>query len=410
MRILLVVQPDRFDFYNYLAAMPGIEWHLLWYEKPGQMTLNPEELPIQFKQFHYWTEYATPQSILKKIRPDRIVFFEIIDLRQIALLVTSKHKKCTTFYLEHGAAGDKETAISRWDDVLHLKKKRSYFLNRLSKQSIEIIRAKYFYFAASSYLRNTHSLFTYLTLPFRMLGALPNKVLSAYRFPERIPDYAIIFNKANFEEFELYTGIEESKALFTGIPFFDKYFTPLPQEENYIVYIDTPLIEGHLLGWNEAHHEKVAKSLALFAKANQVKIFVKLHPRSEKSRWDSYGLESELFKIIQFGEYTDLYLKAKLILGYSSSLITGLICARKNIVILGWHPEPSIFGVDFSSTGLCHASLDLQDLETKYSCWISKNLCIENSENYDGFIRRFNNPFDGQATTRVLDAIQNLNA
>lgn len=410
MRILLVVQPDRFDFYSYMAAMPDVEWHLLWYEKPGQMTIDPEELPLKIKQFHYWTAYATPQSLLNKIRPDRIVFFEIIDLRQIALLVASKKKKCTTFYLEHGAAGDKETAISRWHDALHLKLKRTYFLNRLTKQSVEMVRAKYFYFAASTFLRHPKSLFTYLSLPFRMLGSLPNKVLSAHKFPERVPDYAIIFNKANLEEFELYTGIEERKALLTGIPFFDKYFTPLPQEENFIVYIDTPFIEGHLLGWDEAHHEKVARSLESFARTNQIKIFIKLHPRSDKSRWDKYDLESELFEIIQFGEYTELYLKAKLILGYSSSLITGLICARKNIVIPGWHPEPTIFGVDFSNTGLCHTSLDLHDLETKYSFWVSKNLCIENAENYHEFIQRFNDPFDGKATSRVLQAIQNLNA
>ena len=114
MRILLIVQPERFDFYNYLNAIPNAEWFLLWYEKPGEMAIPADKLPISFEQIFCWTQFSTPNDLLKKIKPDRIVFFEIIDLRQIALIVSARHKNIPTFYLEHGADCSPETAKSRW--------------------------------------------------------------------------------------------------------------------------------------------------------------------------------------------------------------------------------------------------------------------------------------------------------
>ena len=52
----------------------------------------------------------------------------------------------------------------------------------------------------------------------------------------------------------------------------------------------------------------------------------------------------------------------KLILGLRSSRS---FCG-KNFVLPGWHPEPIIFGTDFSKIGLCHTSLSVTDLQTKF--------------------------------------------
>src|SRR5206468_7595157 len=99
------------------------------------------------------------------------------------------------------------------------------------------------------------------------------------------------------------------------------------------------------------------------------------------------------------------YLQAKLILGFSSSLLTGLLCARKNIVLLGWHPKPGIFGTDFSKTGLCHVSLVTSDLQKQFSMWANNNLARNNDAAYKDFLNQCNNPFDGKATERVIEAI-----
>ena len=94
-------------------------------------------------------------------------------------------------------------------------------------------------------------------------------------------------------------------------------------------------------------------------------------------------------------------------MGFSSSLLTGFLCAKKNIALLGWHPKPQIFGVDFSKTGLCHQSISLSDLHTKFQFWVNNNLTIINNNEYAAYLKRFNYPFDGMATERVIASITN---
>jgi hypothetical protein len=101
-----------------------------------------------------------------------------------------------------------------------------------------------------------------------------------------------------------------------------------------------------------------------------------------------------------------LYLSSKLIIGYSSSLITGLLCAKKNIVNIGWHPTPQIFGVNFSKYNICHQSLNIEDLESSFDYWILNNLAELNENDYKSFINKFNYPFDGKATERVINSFK----
>ncbi len=89
-------------------------------------------------------------------------------------------------------------------------------------------------------------------------------------------------------------------------------------------------------------------------------------------------------------------------------MVNGFLSAQKNVVLLGWHPEPGIFGADFSQTGLCHLSLYPNELGTKFDYWVSHNLCKDNEVQYLNFLKEFNYPFDGQAGQRVLQAIHTL--
>lgn len=242
-----------------------------------------------------------------------------------------------------------------------------------------------------------------------MQWTTPNRALRKITFSERVPKFAITFNENNFEEYKLYTDANPKSALYTGIPMFDAYHRlRTDNPENGIVYIEHPYLESDLLGWTVSHHKKVAETLFQFANENQTPLLVKLHPRSDLKRWQSYNLHSKFFEVVQQGDFTDRYLSAKVILGYSSSLITGLLCARKNIVLLGWHPQPRIFGTDFSKTGLCHTSMDINDIFIKWNDWGTQNLAAQRGDLYNNFIRKYNYPFDGCATGRVIHAIHTL--
>lgn len=401
----MIVEPDRKDWYQYLITDSHNEYCLLWHETETDIPVELKQNTF-FKKIYSWSSYATPQDLLKKIRPDRIVFFEIIDQRQIALMVTANKAGIKTFYLEHGAAGNREAAIRRADEKNYFSKtKRHYLVNRLRTGLGRMIKSKIFYYAAGSQLSSLSSTVKYLRLPLAMLLKTPNKALADCIFPERTPFKAIVFNKPNFEQFQVYTGIMEDKAAFTGVPIFDHFYSKAPAEGNHITYIEHPYLEAGILSWTPGHHQNIARHLYDFSIKRKIKILVKLHPASDISLWKSYAFEPEFFEIVQSGDYTKPMLESKLILGYSSSLINGFLCAKKNVVLLGWHPQPGIAGADFSKTGLCHVSLSPNDLETKFDFWMSHNLAKGKDAAYMEFLKEFNFPFDGRAGERVLEAI-----
>ena len=408
MNILIITNPKRIDLFNYLKNDKENSYEVLWFENSNEYEKTGTRLDKLFVNQYFWNDYSTPRKLISTIKPERIIFTEIIDQREIALIVCANYFKIPTFYLEHGSAGDKETAIKRQysSTADKIKRLKNIFLKRLFTSFLHSFRVKLFYYSNIIRLNNFRSLYYYCKLPLLMLWHLPNKALSLCLFRERVPKHSIVFNQLNFEEYQLYTGISKEDAIFTGLPFFDSYYQSSPIKNDHIVYIEHPMFESNLLGWNKDHHQKIAETLLHFAKKKQIKLYVKLHPISDTSLWEPYKNLTPYFEILYTGDYMDLYLSSKLIIGYSSSLITGFLCAKKNIVNIGWHPSPQIFGVDFSDYNICHKSLSIDDLESYYDYWIKHNLAEINEANYVSFMNLFNYPFDGKATERVINCFK----
>lgn len=407
MRVLLVVPPERTDFYGYLAAADDFQFLHLWQEKRSQFTVDPASLPVRFSSVHFWQDHSSPAKLLRALRPDKIVFFEIIDLRQIALAVAARAAGITTFFLDHGAAGDRGTAVTRWQETRFLRHKLPYLTKRALRALPDALSSKRFYYAQRRGLSLKGSRSKYMAMPIRMALAGPNEVLTRNIFRERVPRWSIVFNEVNFEEYQLYTGIDRSEAILTGLPFFDRYHRSDASDGDHIVFIDHPYLEGGLLDWTEDHHRRVVRAVEEIAEATGRRVIVKLHPRSDMSLWIAYGLDPAKVEVVQHGDFTDTFLGAALILGFSSSLLTGFLSARKKVVLLGWHPQPRIIGSDFSQTGLCHVSLCPDDIRDKIDLWLSENKAMDEAK-HEAFLRKYNWPFDGRAGERVIEAIRSL--
>ncbi len=406
-RVLFVGDPKRLDHYSYLCSDSDIEFSLLWYDKSTLSDIEISQFSFRFKNNYFWRNYKSPRHLLCQIKPEKIILLEIIDLQQIALIVAANALGISTFYLEHGAAGDAATLVERWQEIGFIRNKLPHLVKRFFSSFPSVIKAKSFYYRQANSIKSIDSIIKYYFLPFKMLLKGPVETLAKNIFPERVPKHCICFNKEKFESLQVYTGATEAQAILTGVPFFDEYYSAETIEKDYIVFIEHPNLEQNVLDWNIEFHKKVANVLYDFALKNGKKIFVKLHPKSDIKNWLQYNFDPKFVEVIQLGNYTKLYLEAKLILGYSSSLMNGFICARKNIVLLGWHPKPRVFGSDFSKSGLCHLSLDISDLENKYEYWIRNNLALDD-EKYIEYLKIYNYPFDGKATKRVLEAIRNL--
>lgn len=74
MRILVVVQPDRKDFYSYPQEDQENEYLLLWYESKRSVDAAAVAANPFFRENFYWDQFITPNQLLKKIKPDKIVF------------------------------------------------------------------------------------------------------------------------------------------------------------------------------------------------------------------------------------------------------------------------------------------------------------------------------------------------
>ena len=405
MKILLILTPERKDWYTYLREDDLNDYHLLWHE-------NTKDIPEWiykddfFKKVYSWNDFATPQRLLKKLAPDRIVFFEIIDQRQIALLVAANSKKIKTFYLEHGASAERSTSLKGYEPKNNFKEEKlTYLKDRFSSAFLSLFRSKYFYYSVAHKVIFFDSFIKYCTLPFKMLLTTPNKALYNNKFVERTPGTSVVFNKSNFEVFELYTGIKIETAAFTGIPLFDKIYFSEKTNGVHIVFVDHPYLEQNVNFWTPEFHKKIADALHTFSVSQKIKIFVRLHPTSSIALWKSYGYESPDFILSQNDDFTKELLSSKLIISYSSTLLTGMLCAKKNIVLLGWHPTPAISSYDFSKFGICHVSFNIEDLSSKYDYWLENNMAERYEDKYNNFIKNMNYPFDGRAASRVIETI-----
>ncbi len=139
MKILMIVDPERKDFYDYLKQDTANDYLLLWHESRSDIPAWISQEAF-FKNYFSWEDFFTPMQLIDEVNPDRIVFFEIIDQRQIALLVAANKKIVKTFYLEHGAAGSKETAIERANVKNYFFNRKLYqLIKRFSGSSVKIV-------------------------------------------------------------------------------------------------------------------------------------------------------------------------------------------------------------------------------------------------------------------------------
>jgi hypothetical protein len=408
MKLLIISNPKRTDFYNYLVNTPDSsqECFILWNYSPEEDTVSAAEAKVS--GFYYWKDYLTPFHLLDKIKPDKIVFFESIDFWQIPLIIACKRRKIRTFFLEHGIGNDVSFVISRFKEDPSVTEKADLYFSKLKRNFSGIIRNRIFFLSALCSVSGFSSKWKYLMTLVYMKLYTPIHALSKLKIKERTPDYAILFNKNNIDPFLLYNHIDKTHIIADGVPFFDRFYRSTFVEKDHVVFIEHPYLEEKILGWSTGFHERLARTLEAFAVKRKVKAYVKLHPKSDKNIWLSYQLNPEYITILQTEDVTDLLLESRLILSYSSTLLSVMLSCRKNTVLLGWHPEPHIFGMNYFSTGLCHVSFVLEDLEKQFDEWVAHNPCKDNSEKYQAYMQEFNFPFDGKATDRILQAIRTL--
>ncbi len=401
MRVLLITEPRRVDLYQFLQHDTKNEYYILW--KDAKL-FNPTK-PDFVAECFSWEEFNSPTDILNKLQPAKIVFYEIIDVLQIALCITANYKNIPTLFIDHGLKPDSMEAFFAFYDSQpqitvneKLKSAGTHFFSGL--------RNRMYYLSCINKIR-AKNIVPFLRLMVQLQLMHPMKALQKNNFDERTPNQFILFCKHNITLYQYYYFIQSKIISIVGNPQYDEFKIELKNEtkqDPYIVYIDADYLESDVYGWDKNFHQKVARNLEEFAVSEKIKMHIKLHPRSNEELWAGYNLNSEYITILKQGNFIELYLKAELILAHYTSLLMGLVPAQKNIVLLGWRPSnPQVAGTDFDKYDLMHQSMYCEDLKEKYSYWILHNKTLLNQKQFLDFLVEFNTPFDGKATQRIID-------
>lgn len=283
----------------------------------------------------------------------------------------------------------------------------SYILSKARKQFLSILKTRIFYLRTISYIQ-LKSIANFLKLFFQLHFIHQMKALHNNPFPERTPQKFILFNKHNHYYYNYFYQINNKKVVYAGIPMYDEFYNIRSKWVNpltTVVFFESDFLESNAYGWTAEFHENIARKLEVFAAEKNLLLYIKLHPRSNLQRWVQYGLNPSHIRVIQTGNFTELYLKSDLIIAYFSTLLMGLICAKKNVVLVKWHPQLLDGISDFDNFDLMHHSSSVSDLQSQFETWLKTNKALTSGKAYDMFIDEFNFPFDGKATQRIIDAI-----
>ncbi len=393
MKIVIVCEATRPDLFSFLLNDNRLEVSILTSKKNHEL--------LNCRQYGYH-EFNRPEHLFQTINPDKIVFYEIFDIIQVAICIEANYLNIPSVFLEHGISG----SIDFYN--FQEKNKAERFIQKSIKALVHLkgfIKNRMFFYSVLFKTKNISKIlkfYLYLELygPFYALRRVP--------FLERIPQRFILFSKNNLNyKNSIYHFLSfHNKVSFVGNPHIDKYSG---QESNYFVFIDDPYLEQNLNNWTKEFHQNMVDAIYRWSNHNQVQLVIKLHPTSNIENWQREDMPQNI-KIVQKDSAENLnrlYAESKMIIGFSSTLLVGFLSNQKNVVLLGWHPEPQIYGVDFSKYGICHTSFDMEDLHSKWNYWLENNLSISNLEGYQMFLDEFNAPFDGQAQKRIIEEIIN---
>lgn len=393
MKVLLITFPERVDLINFFASDQENDYFLLNYSTNKTSGSNISFL----KGSENINDHKFISKWVKKINPDRIVFFESSDIRLVFLNIIFTSLGYKLVFLDHGIREIKSMQFVRSIEKEVMKNNEDHLKVIPKKKTLLLFFETIYHLPRKQFFSLCKILVDFLGHwnKERLFNKLLNLGNSFWR--------QIIYCTNNLEVISLTVKIEEDKVFYTGFPSSDSYF-PLKKNDDsdYIVFIDHPYLETGI--YTIEQHRKIVIALKELSLSKEKKIFVKLHPKTIVENWSQYDLGSNLEIVSDFPP-PSFYLNASMIISFSSTMLINFLSKKKNVVLLSWYLDESHLGNDFSKLGVCHLSNNLDDLKVKFDYWISHNLAEEDLNNWEMFIKLFNYPFDGKATKRVLEAI-----
>jgi hypothetical protein len=213
-----------------------------------------------------------------------------------------------------------------------------------------------------------------------------------------------VFTKENAKFLSQRDGFNESKYMEIGNPSYDKYLTAPSGTKNYILLIDTPLVETIAEG--KKIKKKYSKEFVNtfyslindYAKKNDLKLYIKLHPFNYKSK---FYLTNDNITYFRQTDVVRLINNSAKIISFSSSLtLAGIL--NKDFMLIRTDKEQPLLN-DLENFGMKRFPL-LKDLSFE-------NIQFQNLNHSpivkEHILDKYLYKLDGKATKRLQNILDN---
>lgn len=390
-RVLLNWDTTRLDLLQpFIELKEDFEFIALWRGKaPGTAIAHP------FKEIYY-EDFQTPYEVLRKIKPDKVLFFNINSFPQIALNLAARNKGIPTYTMHHGIYSSDSLEINKRKEEVGLENKGSLWKNNFS--------SLWFYFSALR-PKNINQLLQYLYFP--VVRKKRNRVMAMKEMPfeGRMPTKLIQLSPHNATiDKQIHHLSTDERFIYIGHPFFDKILRQLSgtftdhSNDKFILLIDFANTENNIAFktlTREGKH-RFYKQLSSFARASGCRLKIKLHPAGFNS---PHNYKDENIDLIYDADIVPLIMNAEKCFSFYSTLVIPIIYKKKFCYLFDTGMKIALQDelVELGVAKLLNAkSFDLSDLG------VDSNVP---EEGYRVFIERYLYFTDGKSTERLKNIL-----
>jgi hypothetical protein len=396
-------RPDILSMFRDVAgrtALTFVEYYFNW---------GIESHPEYFEAYgplRFWHEFRHANDLLDQLRPDRIVFFYISSLNQVALKVAAQQRGIPTLHLEHGfrqryADSLDHLLLTDWAEprlnlskvrreLPHIVRNHAFFLRSLPRLRPPA-RSELFRYGLETYARG-------LSLGRRLkFGRL------------RQPDRYIAFSPEIFEFHRVQDALTEQdmeRVTYIGLPQFDPYcnLPAAPIDPRNVILIDHQNHGGKIFGWTLDFRREWVEKIHQIITDLGLRLFVKQHPGDLSNAWAPY-LDKGNVEIIDHTRLRELLPSTRVILGGFSTMqlpVTGL--PHTVLITLEIHPEAvEPASKQFIEAGVASAVTTFDQLRAHLMN--IERLADDQSRHKASFVEQFLHKMDGQAGARLRDIL-----
>ena len=319
-----------------------------------------------YGQAIYWQQFKDVFSLLRSIKPAKVVFLYIESYNHVVLNLACRQAGISTYQLEHGLRAD---YVLGFDPAISPKlpdtfsKKATYYLNLLL-HSPSKIKNRLFLLKSISLLNKEDALFV---REFIRVRKQHNFLQTTRQIPadKRTAEFYISFSRNIYKIHQEEDALPPSKSVYyIGIPYFDHLAKVEASEPvKAILFIDQPLAEQNLLGWTRLYKTTFAEQFANICYKLGYSLLVKPHPQQDISIWRRLEAKYNI-TIISNDEISLFAPQLRLVVGFYSTYLLPF-AALKHTTLITYENHPSgklMVSRAFTDAGVGHAIVDLNEL------------------------------------------------